>query len=50
MTEYKIVLRISVRLYKITMNRFKKIVASFIIMTVGIGTPVYYVSMKENKK
>jgi len=31
-------------------NRFIKFVASIIIMIVGIGTPVYYVSSKENKK
>ena len=33
------------------MNNFKKIMASIVIMTVGIGSPVYYVSSKEfNKK
>ncbi len=31
-------------------NRFEKVVYSIIIMTVGIGAPVCYVSSKENEK
>lgn len=31
-------------------NRFEKVVYSIIIMTVGIGSPVCYVSSKEKKK
>jgi len=32
------------------MKNLKKFAASVIIMTLGIGIPVYYVSSKENKK
>ena len=31
-------------------NNLKKIAVSVIIMTFGIGIPVYYLSSKENKK
>ena len=35
---------------RLKMNNLKKFVASVIIMTAGIGIPVYYVSSKEKKK